>query len=273
MILGEQSHLFNYEAAGAAIVGGLQPRTLPNRDDGSLDPTMVRAAIRGDDIHEPSTGCIAVENTHNRCGGAVLTAGYIAEVAAIAHDRDIPCHVDGARIFNAAVALGISVAELTAPVDSITFCLSKGLGAPVGSVLCGSVEFIKRARKWRKVLGGGMRQAGILAAAGLYALAHNIDRLAEDHQNARLLAQGLARLPGIEVDLDRVESNIVNFSIAGTGMTAPEFCSALAGDGIRVDGGETNIRAVTSLEVTQAEIEHAIKAVECLTRRPVSAAI
>jgi threonine aldolase len=273
IILGEQTHMFNYETGGAAIVGGLQTRVLPNRPDGTIEPARIRSAFRGEDIHEAPTGCIALENTHNRCGGAVLPANYVGEVAGIAHSRGVPFHLDGARIFNAAVALGMPVAELVAPVDSITFCLSKGLGAPVGSVLCGSAEFIERARKWRKVLGGGMRQVGVLAAAGLYAVQHNVDRLAEDHAHARLLAEGLAEIPGIEIDLERVQSNMVIFSIARTGLTAEAFCASLGELGVRVAGGGTAIRAVTSLEVTRPDIEYAIEAVRRVARRPVPAAV
>jgi threonine aldolase len=273
VILGEQSHLANYETAGAAIAGGLQIWTLPNRADGSIEPERIRAAIRSGDIHEPRTGCIAIENTHNRCGGAVLPASYIADVAAIAHEHGIPFHLDGARIFNAAAALGTSVARLAAPVDSITFCISKGLGAPVGSLLCGSVEYVERARKWRKVLGGGMRQVGILAAAGLYALEHNVDRLAEDHRNARALAEGLAAIPGVELDLQSVQSNIVNFRVDGTGISPKEFCAALSVLGVRVDAVGKAIRAVTSMEVTRSDIDFAIDSARQVAGRPIPAAV
>ena len=158
VILGDKSHIFNAEAAGTAVVGGLQLRTLPNRDRGRLDPTEVRAALRADDPHHPPTGCIAVENTHNRCGGAALPRVEIQAVADVGRGAGVPVHIDGARIFNAAVALRTSAADLAAPGDSVTFCLSKGLGAPVGSVLCGPGDYIARARRWRKMLGGGMRE-------------------------------------------------------------------------------------------------------------------
>ena len=265
VVLGDQSHIFTAETAGGAVIGGLQYRSLPNRDDGRLRLEEVRAAIRsGEDVHIPPTGLVALENTHNKCGGAVLPVTEVAAVAEVTHEAGIPMHIDGARIFNAAVALGVPARDLAAPADSITFCLSKGLGAPVGSVLNGRADFIVRARKWRKMLGGGMRQAGILAAAGLYALERNIDRLAEDHANARALAEGLAAIPGISVDPERVESNIVFFDIAGTGIGPAEFVARLREEGIRLSSSTTTFRALTSLEVTRADIDYTLDAINRL---------
>lgn len=261
VIVGDQSHIFWYEAAGTAVIGGLQLRTLPNGTTGRIHPRDVASAIRGSDIHYPRTGCVALENTHNRCSGAVLNRDEMAGVADVAHNAGVPVHLDGARIFNAAVALGVPAADLVAPLDSVTFCLSKALGAPVGSVLCGSTAYIERARRWRKMLGGGMRQVGVLAAAGLVALRDNVDRLAEDQANARRLAEGLAHIPGISVDPERVDSNILYFDIAGIGLDLDDFLSQLSGLGVRLSGDGTSVRAVTSYEVTRDDIEYVLRSV------------
>lgn len=267
IILGDRSHIFRYEVAGTAVVGGLQTRTLSNGTTGALDPSAVRAAMRGTDIHEPRTGVVALENTHNACGGRVLTAGQTEAVADVAHATGVPVHLDGARIFNAATALGVPASQLTAPVDSVTFCLSKALGAPVGSLLCGSVDYIARARKWRKLLGGGMRQVGVLAAAGLVALDQNIARLAEDQANARKLAAGVAAVPGIAVDLDGVQSNIVMIDIDDLGMEPKEFVTRLAAEGVRLSpAGPRRLRAVVSYEVDGEDIDFALQAVARVVR-------
>lgn len=261
VILGDQSHIVNYEAGGVAMVAGLQVRTLPNDRRGRLDPEAVRAALRdASDVHNPPTGVVALENTHNRCGGAVLSAAEIAAPADVAHANGIPVHLDGARIFNAATALGVPASDLTAPADSVTFCLSKGLGAPVGSVLTGDREFIGRARRWRKMLGGGLRQAGVLAAVGLVAL-ESVARLAQDHANARRLAAGLAEIPGIGIDLDRVESNILFFDISGTGIESAEFVSRLWTEDVHLAGAGPVFRAVVSAEVDEADIDRALEVI------------
>lgn len=265
VILGDKSHIFTAEAAGAAVVGGLQAHTLPNRDNGRLNPEEVRGAIRdAADYHNAPTGVVAVENTHNKCGGAALPAGEIQAVADVAHAAGVPVHLDGARIFNAAIALGVPARQLAAPIDTVTFCLSKGLGAPVGSLLCGPAGYISAARRWRKLLGGGMRQSGVLAAAGLVAL-DNIERLAEDHANARGLAEGLAHIPGIEVDPSRVETNIVFFDIAGTGVAPRHFVTALRERGVRLAGDTTRFRAVLSYEVTTDDVDRALSAIRQVT--------
>lgn len=273
VILGDRSHIFVNETAGAAVVGGLQLRTLPNREDGRLRPDEVAAAVRDSDQHHPRTGAVALENTHNACGGAALRPQEIAEVASVAHDAGVPVHMDGARVFNASVALGVPVAEIAAPVDSVTFCLSKGLGAPVGSLLCGSGPFIAQARRYRKMLGGAMRQSGVLAAAGLVALRQNVDRLSEDHANARLLAEGLSSIPGVVVDTDRVESNIVFWDVAGTGMTAQTVAERVLPAGVRLSGGGTSFRAVTSYEVTRDDILYALDAISAALRRPATVGV
>lgn len=279
VIVGDQSHILRYEVAGAAVVGGLQIRTVSNGVDGHVDPVAVRRLIRPPDVHEPRTGCVAVENSHNRCGGRVLTRDQIAAVSAVAHDAGVPVHLDGARVFNAATALATSTRELVEPVDSVTFCLSKGLGAPVGSVLCGSEPYIAQARRWRKLLGGGMRQVGVLAAAGLYALEHHIDRLPEDHANARRFAEGIARAPGITVNVDAVETNMVFFELSGLEATVPQFVELLAQHGVRVaatqslSGDGLVMRAVTSLEVDGEDIDHAVAVVASVTRERATVAL
>ncbi|MDZ4770318.1 MAG: low-specificity L-threonine aldolase [Chloroflexota bacterium] len=214
MILGKQSHIFRYEVGSAAAYGGVHPNTLEVRRDGTLDLDAIRAAIRPVDEHVPVTRLICLENTHGGVSGAPVSAGYIAQVGAIAREHNLALHIDGARIFNAAAYFDIPVAELCRDADSLTFCLSKGLCAPVGSVIVGSHDFIRRAHKIRKSFGGGMRQAGILAAAGLVALDTMPQRLHEDHTNARTLAEGLSRLPGIEIDLDTVQTNMFFFRLA-----------------------------------------------------------
>jgi threonine aldolase len=267
VLVGDESHIFNAEAAGTAVVGGLQLRTLPNNACGGFAPETVRAAIRADDPHNPPTGCLALENSHNRCGGTVLSPREMSEIIAPVRERGIPVHLDGARVFNAAVALDVPVAALVGEVDSVTFCLSKGLGAPIGSILCGSASFLDRARHWRKLLGGGMRQVGVIAAAGLVALETGVDRLREDHENARALAEGLAEMPGIRVDLTSVQTNIVNFDIGLLEIPPERFVEQLAERGVKVAGSGGNvIRAVTSSEVTRSDIDGTLVAVSALVR-------
>jgi threonine aldolase len=267
VLVGDQTHIFNAEAAGTAVIGGIQLRTLINNARGGMAAHAIRAAIRADDPHHPPTGCLALENTHNRCGGTVLTPDEIADIVRPARDRGIPIHLDGARIFNAAVALDLPAATLARHVDSVTFCLSKGLGAPIGSLLCGSATFVDRARRWRKLLGGGMRQVGVIAAAGLVALETGVGRLHEDHDNARALAQGLAEIPGITIDLGSVQTNIVNFDIALLNLPPDRFVENLANRGVKVAGsGGSVIRAVTSSEVTRADVDFALVAVSELVR-------
>src|SRR5579884_1359899 len=212
VILEAEAHIFYYEAAGLSVVGGLMPRPLRGHQ-GALDPADVAAAIRPDDVHFPRTGLVCLENTHNRAGGTVISLEQTRAVCAVAHAAGIPVHIDGARIFNAALALGLDAAALVADADSVMFSLSKGLSAPVGSVLVGSRAFIAAARRARKLLGGGMRQAGILAAAGLVALEQMVDRLAEDHENCKRLAYGLADYPQIEISPEKVVTDILIFRL------------------------------------------------------------
>jgi threonine aldolase len=213
MILAREAHIFRYEVGGSAALGGVIPHTLDLNPDGTMDLNAIREAIRPVNVHTPTTRLICLENTNGRRAGAPLPKAYISEVAAIARANNIKLHIDGARIFNAATALGMPVSELTADADSVSACLSKGLCAPVGSVIVGSKDFINKARQVRKMLGGGMRQAGILAAAGLIALREMTLRLQEDHDNARALAEGLASLPYIDIDLNTVKTNMIFFRL------------------------------------------------------------
>ncbi len=258
-IVGDGSHIYNYEGGGASALGGIVYHILPNQPDGTLALDHLRAAVRWlDDPHSAQTRLICLENTHNHCGGTVLPPAYMADVARLARERGLAIHLDGARLFNAAVALGIDAREITRHVDSVQFCLSKGLSAPVGSLLCGDADFIKRARRARKMLGGGMRQAGVIAAAGIVALETMIDRLAEDHANARMLAEGLAGLPQIAIDLERVQTDIVIFELRN-GMDADTFVHRLRARGVLVgDMGGERIRAVTHYGIDAGDIEQAL---------------
>ncbi len=261
VILGDQSHTFVYEQGGIAALGGIVPHTLPNQPDGTLDLHAIEAAIRPDNVHFPRTRLICLENTHNLCGGAPLPPAYTQAVADIAHRHGLKLHIDGARIFNAAAALEVDVRELARPADSLTFCLSKGLSAPVGSLICGSAAFIAEVRRMRKVLGGGMRQVGVLAAAGIVALETMPQRLHDDHRRARRLAEGLAALPGITVA--PAPTNIVYFQLDPTlRVNAITLTEALKARGILLLARDTyRLRAVTHHWISDADIERTLQAV------------
>jgi threonine aldolase len=251
------SHLFLNEAAGAAVVGGIQVRQVPT-ERGILSPAQVLAAIRpDDDDHQPLSAAVTIENTHNWHGGVAWSLADLEALAGTARSAGLAVHIDGARIFNAAVATGTDVAVLAGYADTVSFCLSKGLCCPVGSLLCGPAEKIRQARRWRKMLGGGMRQAGVLAAAGLVALEEMVDRLADDHANARVLAEGLAGLPGIDCDLSRVQTNLVYFRLKT--MDAAGFVAACSGEGL-LGGvmGADLIRFVTHHGIEGADIQRAL---------------
>ncbi|MFH2219442.1 MAG: low-specificity L-threonine aldolase [Pseudomonadota bacterium] len=259
VILGDQSHSFFAEQGGSAAMGGIHPRTVPNQPDGKLAIHDIENAIRSDNIHFPRTRLIILENTHNRCCGSPLDADYMRSVGEIARNYGLKIHVDGARLFNAAIALGVDARELIVEADSVSICLSKGLAAPVGSVVCGSADFIAEARRARKVLGGGMRQAGVLAAAGIVALKEMVDRLADDHANAKQLAEGLAGMEGLSIDPDAVHSNIVFFETAGDGMTAKTLSEKLHSKGVWIlPASKTRLRAVTNYHVTSGDIGHVL---------------
>lgn len=262
MIIGHLAHSFYYEQGGSAAVACIHPRTVPNQPDGKLPLDELEAAIRGDNIHFPRTRLISLENTHNLCGGAPLDPAYLGAVGEIARRHGIKLHIDGARLFNAAAALGVPAQDLALEADSVSFCLSKGLAAPAGSVVCGSKEFILAARRARKVLGGGMRQAGVLAAAGLVALSEMVDRLAEDHANARRLAFGVAGIAGLKLDPERYKTNIVYFDVVDPGPSATELTAVLQKEGVHMlASGPRTIRAVTHYEVTENDIDFALRAV------------
>lgn len=262
VILGHWAHTFLHEAGGISALGGVHSCQIPNQPDGTLALDSIREAIRADDPHEPITRLITLENTQNRCGGVALTPEYTRAVGELAHQYGLLLHIDGARIFNAAVALGVPAAELVAPADSVTFCLSKGLCAPVGSVLCGSRSFIARARRIRKQLGGGMRQAGILAAAGIVALETMIDRLSEDHARARHLAKGLAAIPGISLDMGTPHTNMVYLSLDGQiPLDAPQVEARLENLGVRVLAvGAHSFRLVTHYWIDDAGVQQTLAA-------------
>jgi threonine aldolase len=264
IIVGDQAHILWYEVGGAAALGGVILRTVSNDSRGRLDPDDIERTIRGKDIHYTQTTLLCLENTHNRCGGTVLTTDYTDEVCNLAHRRGLKVHLDGARIFNAAVALGVPAHALAQNADSVALCLSKGLSAPVGSLLCGRREFVERARKFRKMLGGGMRQAGVIAAAGIVALETMVDRLAEDHANARRLAQGLAGIRGIALAQEDIPTNIVMFRVSPP-LSPMEFIEALDRAGVNIglrDGRP--FRAVTHRMVSSSDIDEALTRIEAV---------
>ena len=261
VILGEESHIVHYEVGGASALGGLGLRTVSNDEQGRLDLTQVRHTIRGRDVHFPPTGLICIENTHNLCGGSVLDEDDLAAVRALANEHDLPVHLDGARLFNAARALGVPASQLAQHADSIAFSLCKGLACPVGSVLCGSEEFIGEARRYRKMLGGGMRQAGIIAAAGVYALENMVDRLAEDHENASALAEGLASMPGIEL-APPPQSNLVYFTVEGWSLG--ELVSRLEKRRVLCLDEGGRIRMATHYGVAADDVEQTLAIVRSL---------
>lgn len=260
VILGNKAHTFLYEAGGVSALGGVHSCQVPNQPDGTLALDDIQAAIRPMDAHFPVTRLIALENTHNRCGGSVISADYTRAVGQLAREHNLSLHLDGARLFNAAVALGVDAHELTKPVDSVTFCLSKGLCAPVGSVLCGSQEFIQRAHRIRKQLGGGMRQAGILAAAGIVALENMVSRLADDHAHAKRLAQGLARIPGLILDPGTPHTNMVFLNLSEQlSLNASQVAEQLSRRGVRVGVvGARRFRLVTHYWIEEAGVDKAV---------------
>jgi threonine aldolase len=259
IILGDEAHILTSEQCGGATLGGINLRTVPNQPDGTLRLEDIEAAMRPDDVHCPRTRLIALENTHNRCSGAVLEIDYMNAVANLAKRHGLKLHVDGARIFNAAASLNVPAKELVKEADSVTFCLSKGLAAPAGSLVCGSPEFISEARRMRKILGGGMRQVGILAAAGIVAMTEMMDRLTEDHVTAKKLAEGLAELDGIAVDPSKIKTNIVFFRIDRSDLTPAELSERLKVRGVRIGPKPPDmIRAVTNYHVTLEDIDYVL---------------
>jgi threonine aldolase len=255
VLVGEGAHCMLYESGAGGAWAGVNFSVVGK--GGLFDAAQMIAAIKPAEYHFPQTRLVALENTHNRSGGQVFPQADVVAIAEAAHSRELLVHLDGARIWNAAVATGLSTAELAAPADSVSACFSKGLGAPVGSVLAGSAELIQKAHRYRKMLGGGMRQVGVLCAAALYALEENRKRLPEDHENALRLAQGLVQLPGVVLDLATVQTNIIAFEVQT--MHATAFVKRCAEAGVRLNAiGPQRLRAVTHLDVPRADIDVAL---------------
>ena len=261
LLLGDKSHTFYYEAGGISAFGGIHSRQLKNQKDGKIKISDIESSIRADNVHFPRTSAITLENTHNLCNGSPLEADYVNDVVKIAHACGMKVHVDGARIFNAAVSLEVDVKSLVKNVDSVTFCLSKGLSCPIGSVICGPEDFIKEANRWRKMLGGGMRQAGVFAAAGIVGLNSMIDRMDEDHENAKRLAFGLSEFSEIIIDPERIKTNIVRFDLKE--MDSDYFTAKLRGNGVLVNGSvkTKNLRMVTHYGIISEDIDYTIEKV------------
>ena len=261
IILGDNSHTFYSEQGGAAAIAAIHPRTIPNQIDGKIAVKDIEAAIRPDDIHHPLSRLIVLENTHNRRNGSPLEVAYMRSVKNLADKYKLKIHVDGARIFNAAVALNVNPKDLVTVTDSVSFCLSKGLAAPVGSLICGRQDFINDARRARKLVGGGMRQAGVLAAAGIVALTEMTERLAEDHANAHKLAEGLAEIPGLSIDPAMIKTNIVYFETTREDLFEDELVRRLDKEGVKISAmGPRLLRAVTYYQITEEDIEFALHA-------------
>lgn len=262
IIADKNCHTFNYEAGAVAALCGVLVHTIEGKR-GILKVQQIKEAIRPDDYHFPPTRLICLENTHNRGGGSVYPLKEIVKIRQLAEETGLLMHLDGARLFNASVASGIEAKEYARYFDSVSFCLSKGLGCPVGSIVAGSAKLIEMVRRYRKMFGGGMRQAGILAAAGIYALDHNISRLREDHDNAKKLAKSLHAIKGVAINPEEVETNIVNFDVAETGMSAELVTNRLKPYGVLMLGiSQTRIRAVTHLDVNGEDIDQAIERIQ-----------
>ena len=261
IILGDRAHTFLFEVGGIAALGGIQTHILPNQSDGTLRLDDIRGAIRTNDIHDPPTQLITLENTHNRCGGAVLNPEYSQEVGQIAKANQLKFHLDGARIFNAAVALDIDPAVLAKPADSVMFCLSKGLGAPIGSILCGDAKFIQQARKIRKMLGGGMRQVGLIAAAGLYALENHLPLIKDDHRRALELARGLSEIDGLILMNEVPPSNMVYVQFnEEVSLSVNDIVGKLRKRGILVGReSEAQLRLVLHLWISDEDVQKVIQ--------------
>jgi threonine aldolase len=269
IICEERSHIYNYEMGGAATHSGVTVRSVRG-ENGMLTKELVAAAVHHQaPYYVTPTSLVTLENTHNMAGGSVLPLAVGEEICGHAHSLDLPVHLDGARIFNAAVALQTTVANIARPFDSVMFCLSKGLGAPVGSLILGQREFIEEAKSWRKRLGGGMRQVGVLAAAGMLALEESPKLLVEDHANAKRLAEGVAELRGISIDPETVQTNIVIFDVADTGQTTAQISQSLREHGILANGiNPREMRMVTHYDVSCADIEQTLTILSSVVRRP-----
>ena len=274
VIAGNESHIFWNECGGASVLGGVQLRQVNNDYRGMMDPDEVdRAVRRPGNIHFPRSSLLCLENTHNRCSGGILTPSETKALCDVAHAHGLQVHLDGARIFNAAVALEVPATELTKDVDDLTFCLSKGLSAPAGSLVCGSQDFVNRARKWRKAVGGGMRQVGVIAAAGIVALQTCVERLADDHANGHRLAEGLAEISGLSVNPDHIRSNIVFVEVDPSLGPTPDFIRRMSEEGVKVSyPGERNFRMVTNRHITAEDVDETLGIVSRLAREAAASA-
>jgi len=267
VVLEADAHLYYYEVGAFSVLGGLVPR-LVKGERGVMTPKDIEGALRSPNIHFPPTSLICIENTHNRAGGTVWSPSQIKALCDFAETRGLNVHMDGARIFNAAIAQNLDVRELTRHVDSLMFCLSKGLSAPIGSLVVGSREFIDRARRCRKMLGGGMRQAGIIAAPGIIAIEKMVYRLKDDHENAKLLARGLSKIDGISLDLDRVQTNIIPYDVSGLRVNANEWTSKMRDFGVKAGAVEAaRVRMVTHRGIEKEDIEYALEVAEKVARQ------
>jgi threonine aldolase len=271
--LGDKAHTFVYEAGGISAFGGVHSRQLTNQTDGTIDIDEVISSIRTDNLHFPKTSAITIENTHNLCNGSPLTSEYTRTISGIARNNDLKFHIDGARIFNAAVSLNIDVNELVKDADSVTFCLSKGLAAPIGSIICGSEKFIYHARRIRKALGGGMRQAGIIASAGMYSLDNMLDQIREDHKNTTRLAEGINKIEGLSIDRENIKSNILYFDIEKDAKRCEELARqtkkikgypfAITLNNIRFfESRPSRFRLVTHYGITRDDIEKTLEVLD-----------
>jgi threonine aldolase len=258
VVLESEAHMYYYEVGAFSAVGGLIPRLVKGQR-GVVTPQDIGLALRPANIHFPPTSLVCIENSHNRAGGTVWTPSQTKAVSDFAHDRHLKVHMDGARIFNAAIAQAIDVRELTQHVDTLMFCLSKGLSAPIGSMVVGDREFVENARRYRKMLGGGMRQAGVIAAAGIIAIEKMVDRLKDDHANAKMLAKGLMSIEGISIDPTLVQTNIVLYDVSGLGIDGEKWCAKLNESGVKAGAVEANrIRMVTHRGIEREDIEYAL---------------
>ena len=260
IILGDMCHIFNSEAGGVSVLGSVVMYPIKTDRHGVLAPELIHAAVKPRDYHKPPTRLLCIENTHNNTSGQAVTPEATKMMADAARAHNLRVHLDGARLFNAAVSLGVPVTDLTADVDTATFCLSKGLSCPIGSVLVGDADFIEEAGRWRKILGAGMRQVGIVAAAGLVALDTMVDRMAEDHVNAKKLAEGLAELPGILLNPDEIQTNIVRFGVpAGSGN---KIAAMLKEQGVYINGGDAELRMVTHYGIDAEDVDFSLVAMQ-----------
>ena len=264
ILVGDQCHIMNNEAGGSMVLGSIVLYPIKTDEFGFLEPDFIKDAVKPRDYHKPPTRLLAIENTHNASSGRALNPEQMKAMADAGHEKNLSVHLDGARIFNAAVALDVPAADLTEHVDSATFCLSKGLSCPIGSIVVGSEEFIQEADRWRKMLGSGMRQVGIVAAAGLIALDSMVERMQEDHDSARYIATRMAEMKGISVDPEHIQTNIIRFRVPP--HTGNQIASRLKEEGVYINGGDSDLRIVTHYGVTNEDYEFAISALDRVMR-------